>query len=48
MQKFMPKTLLLMGAIFAIDPLIPGVHSGELVLQAGLVALYGALMHFRQ
>ena len=48
MQKFPKRLVLLIGGILAVDVLIPGAGSGELILQAVLIAFCGALMYFRQ
>jgi hypothetical protein len=48
MQKFPKRLVLLIGGILAVDLLIPGAGSGELILQAVLIAFCGALMYFRQ
>ena len=48
MQKFVNKMGLLVAAILAVDLVTPGVSSGELALQAGLVAAVGAMSYFRR
>jgi len=39
---------LFVGAILIADMLVPGVKSGELGLQAGLVAFFGAVSYLRR
>lgn len=48
MRKFIQKLLLLVAAILAVDLIVPGVGSGEVALQAGLVATFGAVAYFRR
>jgi hypothetical protein len=48
MRKFIQKLLLLVAAILAVDLIVPGVSSGEVALQAGLVGIFGAVTYFRR
>jgi hypothetical protein len=48
MRRIVKRLAALVGVIVAADLLFPGISSGEIALQAALVALAGGVMFFRQ